>query len=42
LVNWSQDFSEKDYNDILDGWKAKLVRAANNDQAWGMFLATKH
>jgi phosphoethanolamine N-methyltransferase len=37
-----KDFSEKDYNDILDGWKAKLVRAANNDQAWGMFLATKH
>ncbi|KAL9242675.1 hypothetical protein vseg_016654 [Gypsophila vaccaria] len=36
-----KDFSEKDYNDIVDGWKAKLVRTRSGEQRWGLFIATK-
>ncbi|CAM8918679.1 unnamed protein product [Rhodiola kirilowii] len=35
------DFSEEDYNDILDGWKAKMVRTSTGEQRWGLFIATK-
>lgn len=34
-------FSEADFKYIEDGWKAKLVRCAAGDQAWGLFMATK-
>ncbi|CAK4219023.1 unnamed protein product [Aphanomyces euteiches] len=33
--------STKDFEDIVDGWKAKLVRCADGDQKWGLFLAHK-
>nr|XP_027208522.1 phosphoethanolamine N-methyltransferase 1-like [Penaeus vannamei] len=36
-----QDYSEKDYKEIVDGWRQKLVRCSAGDQAWGMFLATR-
>ncbi|XP_063613827.1 uncharacterized protein LOC134787065 [Penaeus indicus] len=36
-----QDYSEKDYKEIVDGWRQKLVRCNAGDQAWGMFLATR-
>lgn len=35
------DYSEKDYREIVDGWKAKVVRCSAGDQSWGMFLAKK-
>ncbi|KAL5544972.1 hypothetical protein UlMin_008756 [Ulmus minor] len=35
------DFSEEDYNDIVGGWKAKLVRSASGEQRWGLFIAKK-
>ncbi|KAI3746018.1 hypothetical protein L6452_08433 [Arctium lappa] len=36
-----QDFSEEDYNDIVGGWKAKLVRTGSGEQRWGLFIAKK-
>uniref|UniRef100_A0A7C8Z6X3 phosphoethanolamine N-methyltransferase n=1 Tax=Opuntia streptacantha TaxID=393608 RepID=A0A7C8Z6X3_OPUST len=36
------DFSEEDYNDIVGGWKAKLVRSTMGEQRWGLFIAKKH
>ncbi|KAL2461789.1 Phosphoethanolamine N-methyltransferase 1 [Abeliophyllum distichum] len=36
-----QDFSEDDYNEIIGGWKAKLVRSTSGEQTWGLFIAKK-
>lgn len=36
-----QDFSTEDYNEIVDGWKAKLVRSSTGEQRWGLFIAKK-
>lgn len=36
-----QETSEQDFSDIVDGWKAKLVRCAEGDQKWGLFYAKK-
>lgn len=36
------DFSEEDYNDIVEGWKAKLVRSSSGEQRWGLFIAKKN
>ncbi|GAB2213023.1 hypothetical protein Drorol1_Dr00021036 [Drosera rotundifolia] len=36
------DFSEEDYNDIVEGWKAKLVRSSSGEQRWGLFIAQKN
>ncbi|KAF5730309.1 phosphoethanolamine N-methyltransferase 1 isoform X1 [Tripterygium wilfordii] len=35
------DFSEDDYNDIVGGWKSKLVRSSSGEQKWGLFIAKK-
>ncbi|CAN1856400.1 Phosphoethanolamine N-methyltransferase [Linum perenne] len=35
------DFSEEDYNDIVGGWKSKLVRSSAGEQKWGLFIAKK-
>ncbi|KAH7549404.1 hypothetical protein JRO89_XS13G0026100 [Xanthoceras sorbifolium] len=35
------DFSEEDYNEIVGGWKAKLIRTASGEQRWGLFIAKK-
>ncbi|KAL9261335.1 Phosphoethanolamine N-methyltransferase-like protein [Drosera capensis] len=36
------DFSEEDYNDIVEGWKTKLVRSSSGEQRWGLFIAKKN
>lgn len=36
-----QDFSEDDYNEIVDGWKAKMMRSSSGEQRWGLFIAKK-
>ena len=36
-----QDFSLKDYNDLVDGWDIKVVRCSDGLQGWGLFTATK-
>ncbi|CAL1354572.1 unnamed protein product [Linum trigynum] len=36
-----QDFSQKDYDDIVGGWKSKLVRSSAGEQRWGLFIAKK-
>ncbi|XP_022955089.1 phosphomethylethanolamine N-methyltransferase-like isoform X1 [Cucurbita moschata] len=36
-----QDFSAEDYNEIVDGWKAKLARSSTGEQRWGLFIAKK-
>ncbi|KAJ0466872.1 putative phosphoethanolamine N-methyltransferase [Helianthus annuus] len=35
------DFTLEDYNDIVGGWKAKLVRTGSGEQRWGLFFAKK-
>ncbi|KAF9667536.1 hypothetical protein SADUNF_Sadunf15G0033400 [Salix dunnii] len=35
------DFSEGDYNDIVGGWKAKLIRSSSGEQRWGLFITKK-
>ncbi|KAF5189679.1 Phosphoethanolamine n-methyltransferase [Thalictrum thalictroides] len=36
------DFSEEDYDEIVSGWKSKLVRSSSaGEQRWGLFIATK-
>jgi len=37
-----EEFSEYDYNYIEKGWKDKVVRCNQGDQAWGLFEATKN
>ncbi|CAG0892259.1 unnamed protein product [Darwinula stevensoni] len=37
-----KEFSEDDYNYLVEGWKAKVQRVHSGYQAWGVFLATKH
>ena len=42
MVYWCfQEFSEEDYNYIVNGWKDKVVRAGEGDQRWGLFYAEK-
>jgi len=36
-----KEFSMKDYSDIVDGWKIKLVRVAEGHKVWGLFRAQK-
>ncbi|XVF32036.1 hypothetical protein REPUB_Repub17cG0047000 [Reevesia pubescens] len=36
------DFSQEDYDDIVSGWKAKLIRSSSGEQSWGLFLAKKN
>ncbi|CAA2972997.1 phosphoethanolamine N-methyltransferase 1-like [Olea europaea subsp. europaea] len=36
-----QDFSEEDYNEIVGGWKSKLIRSSSGEQRWGLFIAHK-
>nr|XP_043634124.1 phosphoethanolamine N-methyltransferase 3-like [Erigeron canadensis] len=36
-----RDFTEGDYNDIVGGWKAKLVRTGSGEQRWGLFIGKK-
>lgn len=36
-----EEFSEEDYNEIVGGWKAKLVRSSSGEQRWGLFVARK-
>ncbi|KAK9115267.1 hypothetical protein Syun_022064 [Stephania yunnanensis] len=36
------DFSQEDYNDIVNGWKAKLARSSSGEQRWGLFIAKKN
>ncbi|XVF09466.1 hypothetical protein REPUB_Repub07fG0095300 [Reevesia pubescens] len=36
------DFSQEDYEDIVGGWKAKLIRSSSGEQSWGLFLAKKN
>ncbi|KAL3639404.1 glycylpeptide N-tetradecanoyltransferase [Castilleja foliolosa] len=35
------DFCEDDYNEIIGGWKSKLVRSSSGEQRWGLFIAKK-
>ncbi|XP_059453250.1 phosphoethanolamine N-methyltransferase 1-like isoform X1 [Corylus avellana] len=37
-----RDFSEEDYNEIVGGWKAKLIRSSSGEQKWGLFVARKN
>ncbi|GLE02629.1 hypothetical protein PINS_up011470 [Pythium insidiosum] len=36
-----EETSEADFNDIVQGWEAKLARCAEGDQKWGLFFAVK-
>ncbi|XP_073676428.1 phosphoethanolamine methyltransferase isoform X3 [Garra rufa] len=36
-----QEFSQEDYDAIVNGWTEKLQRCETGDQRWGLFYATK-
>ncbi|KAJ0048736.1 hypothetical protein Pint_17057 [Pistacia integerrima] len=36
------DFSQEDYDAIVGGWKAKLLRSSSGEQRWGLFIAKKN
>jgi phosphoethanolamine N-methyltransferase len=36
-----KETSEQDFDDIVNGWKSKLVRCADGDQKWGLFIGKK-
>ncbi|CAL9240548.1 unnamed protein product [Arabidopsis halleri] len=36
------DFSEEDYEDIIGGWKSKLLRSSSGEQKWGLFIAKRN
>ncbi|XP_015966916.1 phosphomethylethanolamine N-methyltransferase [Arachis duranensis] len=35
------EFSEEDYNEIVERWRAKQIRGAAGEQKWGLFIAKK-
>ncbi len=35
------EFSQQDYDYLINGWKAKLVRCANGEHKWGLFYCEK-
>lgn len=37
----SNDLQE-DYNEIVGGWNAKLIRSSSGEQRWGLFIAKKN
>jgi phosphoethanolamine N-methyltransferase len=39
--SWSLDNMQEDYNEIVDGWKAKMIRSSSGEQRWGLFVAKK-
>ncbi|XVF50469.1 hypothetical protein PTKIN_Ptkin04bG0103700 [Pterospermum kingtungense] len=36
------EFSQEDCDDIVGGWKAKLIRSSSGEQRWGLFIANKN
>ncbi|XP_030622652.1 phosphoethanolamine methyltransferase [Chanos chanos] len=36
-----QEFSQEDYDAIVNGWREKLQRCETGDQRWGLFYATR-
>ncbi|KAK7291349.1 hypothetical protein RIF29_06418 [Crotalaria pallida] len=40
-ADFIDDFSEGDYNMIVERWKAKQIRGAAGEQIWGLFIAKK-
>ncbi|GAU12796.1 hypothetical protein TSUD_72820 [Trifolium subterraneum] len=36
-----RDFSNDDYNEIVERWKAKQIRGERGEQKWGLFIAKK-
>jgi phosphoethanolamine N-methyltransferase len=39
--DFTKEFSETDYNHIIEGWESKVVRCNKGDQRWGRFIAYK-
>nr|XP_057918790.1 phosphoethanolamine methyltransferase isoform X2 [Doryrhamphus excisus] len=37
-----QEFSEEDFNEIVNGWREKLERSSSGDQRWGLFHARRN
>ncbi|XP_053541546.1 phosphoethanolamine methyltransferase isoform X2 [Ictalurus punctatus] len=40
-VEFIQEFSQEDYDTIVNGWTEKLQRCETGDQRWGLFCATR-
>ena len=36
-----EEFSQKDFDYIVDGWNDKVKRCADGDQVWGYFVGKK-
>jgi len=36
-----KEFSQADYDYLVEGWKSKIARCVQGDQRWGLFIAKK-
>jgi len=36
-----KEFSQSDYDYLVEGWKSKIARCLQGDQRWGLFIAKK-
>ena len=36
-----EEYSQKEYQCIIDGWQDKIVRCGSGDQVWGLFVVKK-
>jgi len=41
LISFAPSAWQEDYDDIVNGWNAKLKRSSAGEQRWGLFIATK-
>ena len=41
LIHPFMIYHQEDYDDIVNGWSAKLKRSSAGEQKWGLFIATK-
>lgn len=36
-----KEFTQRDYDELVDGWDIKIVRCSDGEQGWGLFKASK-
>lgn len=36
-----KEFTQRDYDELVDGWEIKVVRCSAGEQGWGLFKASK-
>jgi len=36
------EFSQRDYDDLMDGWQVKVEKCSQVEQGWGLFKVVKN